>query len=260
MAAFLHKAGMYRAKEIYLLSGLIVCGECGAGMYGNTRICGRNKSRYSSYRCYAVANKLGCKNKEIRREYIDNYVLDELHDKLFSNYSIQKLTTMLNDYNNKIASESDSELKQIEKALVENQRKISNIFKFVMENGFASDTAKETLTKLEAEKKLFENQLKEIENKNKSNAISEAIVKELMVKSGEFLKTHKLSECRNFITSYIEKVVVHESKIEVIFKINIVDEQTGNIKPIKSEITRQNLIKRYRPSRKDCKRVKAGLI
>ena len=96
-------------------------------MYGNTRVCGRNKSRYSSYRCYGGANKRGYKNKEIRREYIDNYVLDELYEKLFSHYSLQKLTAMLNDYNNKIASESDSELKRIEKALEENQRKISNI-------------------------------------------------------------------------------------------------------------------------------------
>ena len=72
------KAGMYRAREIYLLSGLIICGECGESMYGNTRICGRHKSRYSSYRCTAGANKRGCKNKEIRREYIESYVLDEL--------------------------------------------------------------------------------------------------------------------------------------------------------------------------------------
>jgi len=150
------KAGMYKAREIYLLSGLIICGECGEGMYGNTRICGRNKTRYSSYRCYSGANKRGCKNKEIRREYVDNYVLDELYEKLFSNYSIQKLTTMLNDYNNKIASEGDGELKRIEKALEENQRKISNIFSFIMDKGLSADIAQADLIRLDEEKKLLE--------------------------------------------------------------------------------------------------------
>ena len=111
------KAGMYKAREIYLLSGLIVCSECDEGMYGNTRICGRNKSRYSSYRRYAGVNKRCCKNKEIWREYVDNYVLDELYEKLFSHYSIQKLTAMLNNYNNKVASKSDSELKKILKKI-----------------------------------------------------------------------------------------------------------------------------------------------
>ena len=240
------KAGMYRAREIYLLSGLIICGECGESMYGNTRICGRNKTRYSSYRCRGVANKRGCKNKEIRREYIESYVLDELYEQLFSNYSIQRLTAMLNDYNSKIAQESDSDIKRIEQALADNQRKTSNILNFVMENGFSSDTAKVKLTELENERKLLENQLKEITDKNKSNAISEAIVKELMAKASEFLKTHKLSECRNFITSYIDKVIVHEKKFEVIFKINVIDKKTGEIVPMRSEITRAKLMKKYR--------------
>ena len=252
------KAGMYRAREIYLLSGLIICGECGESMYGNTRICGRHKSRYSSYRCTAGANKRGCKNKEIRREYIESYVLDELYERLFSNYSIQKLTAMLNDYNSRIAQESDSDIKRLEKVLAENQRKISNIFNFIMENGFASDTAKATLTALEEEKKLLENQLKEITDKNMSNAISEAIVKELMEKSGEFLRTHKLSECRNFITSYVDKVIIYENKIEVIFKINVIDEQTGEIVPMRSETTRARIMKKYKPSRKGFKRAEAG--
>ena len=57
MARNKEKAGMFKAKEIYLLSGLVKCGECGASMYGNTRMCGRNKSNYSSYRCSGRANK-----------------------------------------------------------------------------------------------------------------------------------------------------------------------------------------------------------
>ena len=252
------KAGMYKAREIYLLSGLIVCGECDEGMYGNTRICGRNKSRYSSYRCYGSANKRGCKNKEIRREYVDNYVLDELYEKLFSNYSIQKLTAMLNEYNNKIASESDSELKRIEKALEENQRKISNIFSFIMDKGLSADIAQADLTRLDEEKKLLERQRKEIEDKNTSNAISEAIVKELIERSSEFIKTRKLSECRNFITSYIDKVTVYENKVEVIFRFKTFNSDTGEFEAMKSEATRKSLIKKYKLPRKGFNRVEKG--
>ena len=252
------KAGMYKSREIYLLSGLIICGECGEVMYGNTRICGRNKTRYSSYRCYGGAKKRGCKNKEIRREYIDNYVLDQLYEKLFSHYSIQKLTAMLNDYNNKIASESDSELKRIEKALEENQRKISNIFSFIMDKGLSADIAEVDLTRLYEEKRFLERQHKEIEDKNTSNAISEAIVKELIAKSSEFIKTKKLSECRNFITSYIDKVIVYENKVEVIFRLKTLNNETGEFGPMKSEATRKSLIKRYKLPRKGFTRAKTG--
>lgn len=46
------KAGHYKSKSNYLLSGLIVCGECGFHYQGNTRAAGRgSQSMYSSYRC-----------------------------------------------------------------------------------------------------------------------------------------------------------------------------------------------------------------
>lgn len=62
---------------------------------------------------------------------------------------------MLNDYSGKIAQEPDGDITRLEKALEENRRKISNIFSFIMENGFTSDKAKATLTALEEEKKLL---------------------------------------------------------------------------------------------------------
>ena len=157
---------------------------------------------------------------------------------------------MLNDYNNKIASESDSELKRIEKALEENQRKISNIFSFIMDKGLSADIAEVDLTRLYEEKRFLERQHKEIEDKNTSNAISEAIVKELIAKSSEFIKTKKLSECRNFITSYIDKVIVYENKVEVIFRLKTLNNETGEFGPMKSEATRKSLIKRYKLPRK----------
>ena len=116
----------------------------------------------------------------------------------------------------------------------------------MLDRPLSADIAQADLTRLDEEKKLLERQRKEIEDKNTSNAISEAIVKELIAKSSEFLTTHKLSECRNFITSYIDKVVVYENKIEVIFKIDVIDEQTGEIKPMSSAITRKSLMKKYK--------------
>ena len=87
-----------------------------------------------------------------------------------------------------------------------------------MDKGLSADIAQADLTRLNEEKKLLERQPKEIEDKNTSNVISEAIVKELIDKSSEFIKTKKLSEYRNFITSYVDKVIVYENKVEIIFR------------------------------------------
>ena len=58
------------------------------------------------------------------------------------------------------------------------------------------------------------------------------------------IKTH-ISECRNFIKSYVEKVIVYEEKVEVIFKVNVFDKETGEVAPMKSEKTVKNLRLEY---------------
>ncbi|MDR2175159.1 MAG: recombinase family protein [Synergistaceae bacterium] len=235
MAQNKKNSGMFKAKEIYLLSGLVECGECGSSMYGNTRMCGRNKSNYSSYRCSGRANHRGCTNKEVRRDYIDNYVLDELYRRLFSDISIRKLASMLNDYNRKQSAASSGEVTQAQGELEEVTRKISTVIQLVTESGISIETVKEELRKLEERKRFIEGYIQELGVKNKVSLISEEAVLGLLNRSRDFIKTHNISECRNFINSYIEKVVVFKEKVEVFFKIHVPDETADKVVPLKSE-------------------------
>jgi site-specific DNA recombinase len=125
--ANLKGGGKFKAKETYLLSSLVYCGECNSGMYGNTRFAGRGKSKYSSYRCSSKVMHRGCDNKELRKEYLDNYVLDQLYDKLFSDHSIKKLQELLSDYNKKKTIENNSELDIYKTQLDEVTKKITNV-------------------------------------------------------------------------------------------------------------------------------------
>jgi len=229
------RGGRFRAKEVYLLSGLITCGECGASMFGNTRKCGRNKSRYSSYKCSDRANHKGCKNKEIRKEYIDSYVLDELYTNLFSESSIKKLSTMLNDYNRKKAEEANDESKHALVELKEINSKISNIIKLVSESGISIETVKYEMKQLEERKHFVEAYIKETQQKNSIATFSEDAIYDLICKSKEFVQAHNFAECQSFIHSYIEKVVVYEERVEVLFKIHVPDEVNDTVVPLKSE-------------------------
>lgn len=72
-----------KAKEVYLLSGKIYCGECGYSMGGNKKMSGRSKTPHVTYRCMGKKNRHICENKEIRREYIETYVLEKLSEYVF---------------------------------------------------------------------------------------------------------------------------------------------------------------------------------
>jgi hypothetical protein len=83
--------GVHKGKEVYLLSGLIFCAECGHAMAGNARHGGRNKLKYVSYRCGDRDRTKQCDNKELRREYIEGFVLAELEKCIFNGEAIPHL-------------------------------------------------------------------------------------------------------------------------------------------------------------------------
>ena len=234
MEANASRGGRFKAKEIYLLSGIVYCGECGTGMYGNTRKCGRNKSRYSSYRCTSRANHKGCVNKELRKEYLENYVLDELYNCLFSGCSIKKLTDMLTEYNRKKTAESDDELSIAIRELENVNQKIGKIIQLVSESGVSIDTVKDEMKRLEEQKLFVEAQIREIGRDNNTAMITEETIVDLINRSKEFVQTRNIPECRNFIESYVGKVIIYGEKVEVQFKIHVPDDD-NTISPLASE-------------------------
>ena len=79
------KTFTYNSKSNYLLSGLIVCGQCGFHYQGNSRKNSKGKV-YSSYRCGKKQNhKIGCGNSEIEKNRLENFVIEQLQNYLFSN-------------------------------------------------------------------------------------------------------------------------------------------------------------------------------
>jgi site-specific DNA recombinase len=230
-----NKGGKFKAKEIYLLSGLIVCGECGSNMCGNRRPCGRKKSKYVSYKCSNKANHMGCQNKEIRKEYLENYVLDELYKQLFSDRSIRQLSKMLTDYNRRKTAETTGELSQANKELAEINVKVGKVIQLVSESGVSIDTVKKELKRLEDRKLFMEGYVKDMQMNSNASMISEDTICKLLSRSQEFVRTRNIPECRNFIQSYVEKVIVYANKVEIFFKINIPDNEGKGIRPIKSE-------------------------
>ena len=227
-------SGSFKAKETYLLTGIIECGACGVSMYGNSRMCGRNKRKYSSYRCASRANHQGCTSKEIRREHIDNYVLEALYTQLFSDRSIKKLAAMLNDYNQKKSSELNSETVQAQNELEEVKAKISAAFRLVTEAGISIETVREDMKALEERKKFIEAYIEEMSTANKASKFSEDMLLTLIVRSKELVRSKNILECRNFIKSFIEKVILFEDKAEVQYKIRIPGEDGNSTVPLKS--------------------------
>lgn len=145
-----------------------------------------------------------------------------------------------------MSSESSPELNQVRAELEATTGKIGSVVQLVTESGISVDTVKEELMKLEERKRFLEKHLHELSLKNKVTELSEEAVNELLERPREFIRTHNLAECQNFIDSYVKKVLVFNDRVEVFFKINIPDEKTGDIVPLKSAEGTQELHREYK--------------
>lgn len=155
------KSGTYNAKHHYLLSGLIKCGECGASLSGNSRTGGRSSSMYSSYRCSTKTNKKAgkCNCKEIRKEYIEHFVLDELNDLLFSGENVKRLTELLSEQSSLQQRQRSKEMKVLSKELTSIDMQISNTISLVTSGSVVFETVKGNINALEERKEYITRQL-----------------------------------------------------------------------------------------------------
>lgn len=225
--------GKFKAKEIYILSGIAYCGDCGSTLYGNSRLCGRGKTRYVTYRCSNRAQHKGCTNKELRREYLENYVLDELYTKLFNEATINKLAKMLTKYNREVEDKNKTELTTAEQQLKATLQEIEKVIDLVSQSGIAIDTVKGRLQELESKKNYLEGYIKELTT-NEILQTTEAMIHTLIQRSKEFIRTKNVAECRMFITSYIDKVLVFSEHVKVYFKISIPTDDMESLVPLQS--------------------------
>ncbi len=213
-----HKAAKFSAKQEYLLSGKIYCGECGSPFAGNSRKPRPDHPLYVSYKCTKRNQTITtCKNREINRDKLEKVVLEKLSAELFNPEIIPVLVNKYNEYLSNKNSDANNRLASLRKQLKEVERKISNTVNLMVETG--SLAFKNKLSELEADKEKLTYELSEIESTLQNQIISEKELTKLFIKAEKQLKTGKLSVRRIIIDQYVDKVVIFQDKIEIYLKL-----------------------------------------
>lgn len=165
----------------------------------------------------------------IRRTGQDIYTTDypqKPHKKaIFNSLRLQQKKTM----------ENSNELTVYTPELGKVKEKIGNIINLVLESGMSVNTVRENLKQLEDQKQILEPSIKDINDNVRASTVSEEMISVLIERSRDFIRTKNIPECRNFIENYIEKVMVYNDHVEVIFKINIPSSENNVILPLKSQ-------------------------
>ena len=211
----------FKAKEFYLLSGIVTCAECGARMIGNTKNSGTRKTKHVTYRCGNRYSKHKCSNKEIRREYIEDFVLDQMMHTLFNPSNIRTFTTelqrMVKEKNPEIHAQL-ARLKKEKASLVTEQANLVNAIKL----GQALDillpaltTTKDKIARIEAQLLTTQNTLNDVPQ------ITEETVTRLVAGMKDFIKGNNLPQIKKFISYYIKELSVGMEDIHLVLQYPI---------------------------------------
>lgn len=203
-----------KANRIYLLSGIIFCGECDSPMSGNTRRSGRNKTLYSTYECNRRKREKTCKAKGINCEYVENLVIDYLHDEFFTDENIRRVAAALYEYQMEDHSAADAtETEDLEKRLAKAKRELDHIVATISEKG-ATDWLYDRGNDLQDEINMYENRLYVLKRKPQRMQLTEKQMYDYMMEHASIRNMDRVHQ-KEIIQSYVEKVVVFEDHIDV---------------------------------------------
>lgn len=203
-----HMGGSYKAKQVYLLSTLIKCGVC-----GNT-YSGANKNKYwSVYEC--MGHKKGnCNNNAIKKQEIENIVIDELKKKL---NSILNDYTLLEKVNNKYKKLYDNVNEDLEIALQKLSTvntKINNINKAIID-GLYSSELKEEMNILQNEKNTLNQEIYMIKNISSKEKLSIEDINKVIMQDLLNLDSGNLNLLKTIIHKYITEIIITPNNINI---------------------------------------------
>lgn len=209
------------ANEMYLLTGLIYCGECGAKMYGNARYPAPNRAKLITYRCSGRQMKKCCDNKEIKRDDLENFVINQLQQYLLNDQLIPEITAQLNVYIQKNAS-NPQEVANYQARLKELQHNKENLIDAISKTGL-NDTFTQKLSEIETEMASIAAMLEKSEKSQDLAVVTEEMVTQYIGSFKDYVLKRDKPQIKRMLASYVKRVDVFKDKITVTFKIAVPD-------------------------------------
>jgi len=207
-------------KRFYLLTGKIFCGECTSAYIGNGYRGGRNGKKYPIYMCGNRDRSGGCKNKSIRQDVIEKYVIDQLLNNIFSEHVIMDITKKILDYAQKYDIEKNEEINYLEQKRKDLSSKIERLIDAI-EEGFGDKELISRRMKTYKEEMLqCENRVAELKATEYSWLDSEKIINYLKY-CREALLSEDPKAKRKIIETFVDKIIIYPDRIDLSLKVDM---------------------------------------
>ena len=145
-----HAAAKYKADDEYILTTKLYCGKCKSFMVGESGV-NHQGTKYRYYKCIDAKRGRGCDKKAVKKDDIENAVLNVVIATLSNDDYVGSLIDSLM----KMQESENTTLKLLQQELSKVEKKIKNMINAI-EQGIITDSTKTRLQELEGKKKDIE--------------------------------------------------------------------------------------------------------
>ena len=197
-----------KAEDDYLLTTKLFCGHCGALMFGESGT-SRTGETYRYYKCASAKKKTGCTKKAVRKQWLEDLVVNETMKLIQDDTVIDSLVAAVMELQNR---ESTS-LPLYEKQLRETETGIQNMLNAI-QAGILTSSTKERLEALEGQKK-------DLEAKIAEEKLAKPVMKEEFVRFW-LLHFRKLDlsqkeQRQALVDTFINAIYLYDDKMLITF-------------------------------------------
>lgn len=197
-----------RSEVKYLLTGKLICGNCGA-VYAGESGTGRTKEKYHYYKCVKAKKFDGCDKKSIKKDPTERAIIETIIKNIFVDEVISEISERVTSWQEK----ENTTIPIFQRELADVEKSLANVMAAI-EQGIITATTKKRLSELETLKTDLE--VKIAKEEIQTQILTKEQV-EFWLNNMERLDLANADNKQRLINTFINSIYVHDDKFVVNF-------------------------------------------
>ena len=197
-----------KADEVFLLTTKLFCGKCGRLMVGESGTSHTGKKHYY-YKCGSAKRKTGCTKKAVKKDWIENLVVERTMQMIFDDTTLEAIVGMVLE----VQARENPSLPVLKEQLAQAEQGIQNMLNAIQQGIFTPST-KQRLEELEETKERLTVSILQ-EELQKPRLSKEQIL--FFLHRFRAIDTTKQEHRQRLIDSFVNAVYVYDDKIILTF-------------------------------------------
>lgn len=215
-----HKSRNYvkprKRKDLYSLTGKIVCGKCDAHFFGirSGSVQRGKKYDYKYYVCSTSKTYSTCSCKRVRKDFLEDIVLEEIKKHILNEKSIYQIANQIIVKLGENPEGQKNKLKELKKELATVKSQISELLRLKSLKLVSDSYLVEEMKPLSEKDKELEMQIYAIEQQTKM-VISHAMIVDYLNKMLSISDTTDDEVLQTIFDNFVEKIIIDNETIKI---------------------------------------------